>query len=269
MTNAITRRRARAALQGRSGRSSHRMLLVLSLVIILTAGIALYAAVGCLATAGYILFDEAPWVDTAAALLDVALLLGLILPLCGGVFRMACLMTPPDGESAEGLPLWIPQVTLSELFYPFTSLRAYGRVMAVTMEALGFTVLTVGVPVLLFRLALLTCASLAETSPVLFALLAVAAFTVCAALGLLFFFLSGRRAGFGYFVFIHDSIPLGEVNRYFGGFRRPLTTVFCLRLSLTGWYAVSVVGLLVPLFLHAAPYGLCCGAAYARSLQRR
>ena len=35
--------------------------------------------------------------------------------------------------SAEDLPVWLPEATLSELFYPFTSLRAYGRVMAVVM----------------------------------------------------------------------------------------------------------------------------------------
>lgn len=265
---AVTRRRARATLRGCSQGRSHRMLLVLSLVIVLTVGVALYAAVGSLSTAAYILFGEAVWVDVAAALLLVALLLGLLLPLCGGVFRMACLMAPPDGETADGLPLCTPAVTLSELFYPFTSLRAYGRVMAVAMEGLGFTVLTVGVPVLGFRLALLSFASLTETAPLLFALLAVVSFILCLALGLLFFFLSGRRAGFGYFVFVHDPMPLGEVNRYFCGFRRSFTEVFCLRLSLTGWYAVSAVGILVPLLLHVAPYSLCVTAAYARSLKR-
>ncbi len=265
---AITRRTARAALAGRSGGRSHRMLLVLSLVIILTVGVALYIAAGGLATAGYILFGEAPWVDAAATVLTVLLLLSLLLPLCGGAFRLACLMTPPEDGETDGLPLRLPAVTLSALFYPFTSLRAYGRVMAVTVEGVGFTVLSVGVPALVFRLVLLTFASLTETAPLLFALLAVAVFILCSALGLLFFFLSGRRAGFGYYVFVYDFMPLGEVNRYFRGFRRPLTAAFCLRISLMGWYALSVAGMLVPLLLHAAPYGLCSAAVYARSLRR-
>ena len=264
----VTRRQARATLKSRSQGRGHRMILVLSLVIILVIGVALYMAVGCLATAGYILFGEAPWVDAAAAALVVLLLLGLVLPLCGSVFRLACLMTVPEEGSAEDLPVWLPEATLSELFYPFTSLRASGRVMAVVMESLGFTVLAVGLPVLLFRLALLTLGSLAESAPVLYALLGVAVFLFCFSLGVLFFFLSGRRAGFGYFVFIHDWMPLGEVNRYFRGFRRSFTAVFCLRISLAGWYALSVAGMLVPLLLHTAPYGLCAAAAYARSLRR-
>lgn len=264
----VTRRQARDTLRSRSQGRGHRMILVLSLVIILVVGIALYMAVGGLATAGYILFGEAFWVDAAAAALTVLLLLGLVLPLCGSVFRLACLMTAPEDDPSEGLPVWLPEATLSELFYPFTSLRAYGRVMAVVMESLGFTALSVGLPVLLFRLALLTLGSLAESAPVLYALLAVAVFLFCFSLGALFFFLSGRRAGFGYFVFVHDWMPLGEVNRYFRGFRRSFVAVFCLRLSLAGWYALSVVGMLVPLILHAAPYGFCAAAAYARSLKR-
>lgn len=264
----VTRRQARATLRSRSQGRGHRMILVLSLVIILVVGVALYMAVGCLTTAGYVLFGEAPWVDAAAAALIVLLLLGLVLPLCGGVFRLACLMTAPEDDPSEGLPVWLPEVTLSELFYPFTSLRAYGRVMAVVMESLGFTVLSVGVPILLFRLALLTLGSLAESAPALYALLAVAVFLFCFTLGVLFFFLSGRRAGFGYYAFVHDWMPLGEVNRYFRGFRRSFAAVFCLRLSLAGWYALSVAGMLVPLLLHTAPYGLCAAAAYARSLCR-
>jgi hypothetical protein len=140
--------------------------------------------------------------------------------------------------------------------------------MAVVMESLGFTVLSVGLPILLFRLALLTLGALSASAPVLFALLAVAVFLFCLSLGLLFFFLSGRRAGFGYFVFVHDWMPLGEVNRYFCGFRRSFAAVFCLRISLVGWYALSVAGLLVPLLLHTAPYSFCVAAAYARSLRR-
>ena len=264
----VTRRQARASLKSRSQGRGHRMILVLSLMIILAVGVALYMAVGCLATAGYILFGEALWVDAAAAVLTVLLLLGLVLPLCGGVFRLACLMTAPEESSAEELPVWLPEASLSELFYPFTSLRAYGRVMAVVMESLGFTALSVGVPILLFRLALLTLRPLTQSTPVLYALLAVVVFLFCFSLGVLFFFLSGRRAGFGYYVFVHDWMPLGEVNRYFRGFRRSFAAAFCLRISLAGWYALSAAGLLVPLFLHAAPYSLCSAAAYARSLRR-
>lgn len=262
------RHRARGVLGGYSGRVSHWMTLVLALVFVMTAAVALYMATGGLATAGYFIFDEAVWVDAVTNVLLVASYLVWILPLLASVWRLTCLMTAPDGAVVDGMAVSVPSATLTELFYPFTSLRAYGRVMAVVMESLGFTVLAVGLPVLLFRLALLTLGSLAESAPVLYALLGVAVFLFCFSLGVLFFFLSGRRAGFGYFVFIHDWMPLGEVNRYFRGFRRSFTAVFCLRISLAGWYALSVAGMLVPLLLHTAPYGLCAAAAYARSLRR-
>ena len=51
-------------------------------------------------------------------------------------------------------------------------------------------------------------------------LLTLASLVLCAAVGLVLFFLSGRRAGFGYFVFINNGLSLKEINRYFRGFRR-------------------------------------------------
>lgn len=266
---ADTRHRARGVLGGYSGRVSHWMTLVLALVFVMTAAVALYMAMGGLATAGYLLFDEAVWVDAVTNVLLVASYLVWILPLLASVWRLACLMTAPDGAVVDGMAVSVPSATLTELFYPFTSLRAYGRTMAVAMEGLGFTVLTVGVPILLFRLALLPLKLLKGSFPFLYGLAVAALVLICLALGLLAFFLSGKRAGFGYFVFVHEGMTLTDVGRYYRGFKRPLIPAFIQRVSLWGWYALSVVGILVPFLFYTIPYGLCCAAVYSRELTRK
>lgn len=265
---ADVRHRARAVLGGHSGRVSHWMTLTLALVIVLTAAVALYMAVGGLATAGYLVFGEAVWVDAVTNVLLAASYLALILPLLASAWRLACLMTAPDGAVVNDMAVSVPSAELRELFYPFTSLRAYGRTMTVAMEGLGWTVLSVGVPILFFRLAMLSLDFPAKTSSFLYGLLAVTLFILCASLGLLAFLLSGKRAGFGYFVFVHEEISLNDVNRFYRGFHRPLFPVFCLRVSLSGWYALSVVGILVPFLLYTAPYGLCAAAEYSQNLKR-
>lgn len=262
------RRRARSVLNTHVGGRSHRMTLTLAVVFVLTASVALYAAVACVATAGYLAFGEALWVDAASNILLAILGLGLILPLIASTYRLACLMTAPDGEVTDGLAVSVPAATLSGLFYPFTSLRAYGRTMAVAMEGLAFALLSVGVPILCFRLASLSLDMLSEVPRLLLVLAKAGAFLLCLALGLLVFLLSGRRAGFGYFVFVHESLPLREVNRYYRGFARALLPALCLRVSLAGWVALSAVGIFVPFVFHTVPYGLCCSAAYGRSLKR-
>ncbi len=262
------RRRARLVLNGYSGRTSHRLTLTLALVLVLTVGVALYAAVSGLYMAGFMLFGEAVWLELAADGLLLLLLLALALPLLTSVWRLACLMTAPDGDTVDGLPVSVPAATISELFYPFTSIRAYGRTMAVAMEGLAWAVLFLGLPILGFRLLCTLVIPLTGAAGALNALLAVAGFFGCAGMAVGFFFLSGRRAGFGYFVFVHETVTLGDVNRYFGGFRRSAATVFCLRVSLAGWYALSVVAILLPFVFHTLPYTLCCTAVYSRQLNR-
>ena len=263
------RHKARGVLGGHSGRVSHWMTLTLALVIALTAAVALYIAMGGLATAGYLVFGEAVWVDAVTNVLLIVSYLVLILPLLASTWRLACLMTAPDGAVVDGMAVSVPSAELHELFYPFTSLRAYGRTMAVAMEGLGFTLLSVGAPILLFRLALLLLEPVRGLSPFLHGLAVVALFLTCLALGLLAFLLSGKRAGFGYFVFVHEEMTLNDVSRYYRGFKRPLIPALVLRVSLWGWYALSVVGILVPFLFYTVPYGLCCAAVYSRELTRK
>ena len=264
----LIRGHAMAVLNGRSGRYSRRLTLSLAVILILTVSIALYAAVACLSMTGYILFDGMAWVDIACN--GLLLLLGLVfvLPLMGSLWRMACLMTAPDGEVVDGLPVSAPQVTLTELFYPFTSLRAYGRTMAVMAESLLFLLAGLGVPILAFRLASHILDGVADFPPLFRTLILAAVVFLGIGWGFLVFLISGCRAGLGYFVFVHENMLLTDVCRYYRCFRRPLFPAFCLRVSLLGWVALSVAGICVPFVFHTIPYGLCCFAQYGRTLNR-
>lgn len=263
------RRRARLVLNGRSGTSSHRLILSLAIILVLVAGMAFYAAMSGLYMAGSILLGETVWLEVVADGLLALLLFLLVLPLATSLWRLAVLMTAPDGETTDGLSVAVPAAELVELFYPFTSLRAYGRTMAVAVELLVWAFLTLGLPLLGFRLLYQLVIPLVATAGILHGLLVAACVFACLALVVGVFFLSGTRAGFGYFVFVHESMTLRDVNRYFRGFRRSVTAVFCLRMGLVGWYALSVAAILMPFVFHTIPYTLCCAAVYSRYLPRR
>ena len=269
MSLAELRRRARQVLSGRTRTTSHRLTLTLAIVLVMTAGMALYAAVSGLYMAMDILWSEVIWLEAVADGLFVLLLLALVLPLAASVWRLACLMTAPDGEVVDGMPVSVPSATLDELFYPFTSLRAYGRTMAVALEGAAWTLLIVGFSALGSLILPVYVIPLTPATETVQGLLSAVGVLVLSGAALGIFFLSGRRAGFGYFVFVHEDMTIRDVNRYFGGFHRSAKTAFCLRMSLAGWYALSVAAILMPFVFHTIPYTLCCTAAYSRHLTRR
>lgn len=256
---------ARDILGGHSGGLSHRLILTLSVILVMTVSVALYAATACLAMAGGLTFGDAPWVDAAANTLLVALGLVLVLPLAVSLGRLASLMTAPDGEVIRGMAVSVPTPDLIQLFYPFTSFRAYGRTMAVGMEGLGFLLCGLGIPILSGRLVWLSAVE-AGMASWLRALIMVG--VVLLGIGWCFgiLLLSGRRMGFGYFVFVHEELSLGDVNRYYRTLRRPLFPALCLRVILLGLYALSAVGICVPFVFHSIPLGLCCRAVYGHAL---
>lgn len=257
---------ARGVLGGHSGGMSHRLLLTLSVITVLTAALALYAAVACLTTAGELIFGEdALWVYALSNTLLAALGLVFVLPLAVSVGRLASLMAAPDGEVIRGMAVSVPTPSLTEIFYPFTSLRAYGRTMAVGMEGLAFLLCGLGVPILAGRLVWLSIQT-TGMAPWLHALIMVGIVLAGLVWGFGTLLLSGRRLGFGYVVFVYEELSLGDANRCFRTYKRPLLPALCLRLRLAGLYALSFVGICVPFVFHSIPLGLCCGAAYGRAL---
>jgi hypothetical protein len=293
------------------------MTLILSVVILLTASVGtlllssgLYGAL-TLAGVSVGLAD-----GIAYALMGVLAVFGL-LPLVAGCYRLTCLEARraclearrscltarqgcPSAGEAPNLLAVDESPELWGLFQPFTSLRAYGRALAVGLEWLGWGLAVFGIPALCFRISsLLRSVSDAVSDvasdavsdavsdaaggtvseavlpfldgldPAAAGILAVMIPLAGLLLGLLALLLSGRRAGFAYLAFIHAPLSLGEVNRYFKGFRRGILAPLALRLSLLGWVALSVVAVLVPFVLHTIPYALCCSAVYGAGMTRK
>lgn len=261
------RRKARQVLAG------NRMAFVLALLFLLTALVGVYMIADGLYMVGYLLWGSVLWLDIAAVVIAVLLVALLVIPLAASICRMACLMTACTlgSDSLQEQSDIHQRITPEQLFHPFTSRCAYGRAMAVGLESLGWALLTLGIPAVAYALLAQTFDSLANRGihTTLCNLLTAASFLVCLGFGFLMFFLSGRRVGFGYWVFIHEELSLREVNRRFRSARRSFGRLLVLRISLVGWVALSVVGVLVPFVIHTIPYALCCHAVYAAELEKK
>jgi len=250
---------ARRILDGDS--RGARMTLILALIVTLVAAVGIYTVSLGLYSLGYLLFGEAAWLDVAANGIMILLGIAVGLPLVASLFRMACLaaVVPAAKTAAPALP---------EILYPFTSVRAYGRCMAVGLETLGWCALWLGIPAVTYSKLAAVFAHMAIRGyhTTLCNLLTVAAFLVCLAIGALMLFLSGRRMGYGYFVFSREDKSLREINRAFRKRPRGLVKPLLLRLSLLGWIAVSILGVLIPFVVHTIPYALCLSAAYGQEM---
>ena len=273
---AVIRRRARELLGGHSDGVNNRLILILAMAIIMAVAMTVYLVLGGVYSAAAALWGELPTLDAVLTLAFGVSFVCLILPMLTALWRMACLMTAPDGETVGSMRVSVPSVSVADVFYPFSSPRAYGRTMTVAMDGIAWLILPV-VLVLITEVgyaALTTSESLTawlteETLTVIADILRFCCVSVSCGVGLLTFFLSGRRAGFGYYVFVCDDWSMRDVRRFFRGFGRSPLRVLALRLSLVGWMLLSIVGFLLPLVIHAAPYGLLCSACYAASLPRK
>ena len=254
------RRQARQTLNRNGGR--HRLTLTLAYLTALILAGGLYVLSSGVYTLTYVLIGPeiipGNLLGALADLLLILLCLFLLLPLLSGIWRLACLMTvTPEDSALEN----IPSTTLIQLLYPFTSPRAYDRTMAVGLESPGWLLITAVVPARIFR----TVCTVWDLPGILIAL----CLTVCILWGLGAFLLSGKRAGFGYFVFMHEDVPLRGADRYFRGFHRPLLLPPFWRLPLLGWELISIVTVLIPVFPHTLPYYACCSAAHGKNLLPR
>lgn len=262
------RHSARGVLDGEGGQ---RLTLVLAVIAVLTAGVSAYALGSATYAVGFLLAGDSLWLNLAAY--GVVGLLGIlgVLPLMMGAYRLACLAYPPR-DNGVVLPRTAVSPSMGELLYPFTTLRAYGRSLALGLELLGWCILVAVIPTagewgLTVVLDYLTVAG--YMPEVWFEPLVSLGGLGFSSFGLLMLFLSGYRAGFAYLAFVHDPLPLGEVNRYFKGFRRSFFRPLALRLSLLGWVVLSILAVLVPFVAHTIPYGMCCSAVYGGELERK
>lgn len=259
------RYRARSVLDA-GGRWHNRMTLILSQILLLVVFVAIYGVSAAVYALGYLLVGEALWLDAVAY--GLMAILGIIvgLPLTMGVWRLVCRMTlraVKPGE-AETLPL-------DAILYPLSSLRAYGRCLLLGLEILGWILLIVGIPLGGYRVlaGLFEHLSIRGLHTTLCHLLTVLSFLVCLIWAALMLLLSGKRMGYGYFVFTREETSLREIKGDFKHLRRGVWCPFVLRLSLVGWVALSVVGILIPFVVHTIPYGLFCSAVYGSALEEK
>ncbi len=260
------RRNAHRVLEGRTP-WQNRMTLILALTVALVAAVGVYAVSVGFYSVGYLIFGDTLWLNVATYVLMAILEITLVLPLLVSLLRLACRMA--FAASAAETAAEIAAPTLEGLFYPFTSLRAYGRCMAVGLESLGWFLLWVGIPVGGYSAlaALFAHMSIRGYHTTLCNLLTAVAFIVCLAFATLMLFLSGKRAGFGYHVFTREDQSLRNINRHFRSLSRSFVKPFVLRLSLTGWIVLSVLGILIPFVIHTIPYALCLSAAYGQEME--
>lgn len=262
------RKNGRALLNGRGTALSHRLLLLLALMIWLTVTVGLLLLADGIYSLGYALAGDLLWLDLLTDGIFYLSCLLLSLPLGVSVWRLTCLMAVPPTLPTQDTP---PPASLTQLFYPFRSLRAYGRCLAVGLEAAAWGAMILPVPLLLGRIAREALSHLSRTAGLgtLCRVLSVLCPILLSLLGLAALLLSGRRCGYGCYVFWMESCSLSEVNRCFGGFRRGILKPLFWRLSLAGWFAVSLAAVLVPFVIHTIPYYLCCSTSYARGLERK
>ena len=278
------RRRARRILDRHDSRGgSPRLTMILCQILIVTFAVALYLAALGICMAVSLLLDpvasvaipgsSAPvsaqmLVDVGAYVLLILPFVMLILPLCASLYRIAVLAVAADGTPVSGSADDVEYPTLMDLFYPFTSLRAYGRTMIVVLDCLVWLFLILGLPSLLLAFldpSLLTSLGML---PSVAAIIGVIRFLPAVGLAVLFFLLSGSRAGFGAFLFRYADLPIGEVRRFHRARRRPLLPVLGLRFGFFGWALVSFAGAFLPAILHVIPYAMLTTAAWADELAR-
>jgi hypothetical protein len=146
------------------------MTLILSVVILVTASVGTLLLGSGLYGALTLVGVSVGLADGIAyALMGILAVFGL-LPLVAGCYRLACLEArraclearrscfaarqgcPSAGETPT-LPAVDESPELWGLFQPFTSLRAYGRALAVGLEWLGWGLAVFGIPALCFRIS--------------------------------------------------------------------------------------------------------------------
>ena len=139
------RRRARRILDRHDSRGgSPRLTMILCQILIVTFAVALYLAALGICMAVSLLLEPAASVAvpgiSAPVSVEMLAEVGtyvlltlprgtLILPWCVSLYRIAVLVVAADGTPVSGSADDVVHPTLMDLFYPFTSLRAYGWIL--------------------------------------------------------------------------------------------------------------------------------------------
>lgn len=202
-----------------------------------------------------------PWVEYVLNGVSYALALLLGLPLLSSVYRLAVRMTLPAGEASR------EPVTVRELFYAFSSWRAYGRCLRVGLDALfGLVILLLPVVGGVYLSGYLGAILLPGAPQGIQTLVRLLGAVVGLIPDTLLLLLLGWRAGYAYTVFAFPDESLAACGRRFRASGRLPAEATWLRLSYTGWFFLSLLCVCVPFLFHTIPGAMMASAAYGRRL---
>ncbi len=250
----------------------HRLQLILAQLLVIFLSLAAPMILECLSFLIYTLpyftdVENLVWLVILRGVLWGANALLIALPLLCGLYRMAVLMVR-SSENCCGSENSQAPIVAWECLYPFTSWRAYVRTLYVGIRALFRLILMLLPPVGILGAAVWGLPLLGRICPpllcwVLWMMAIAAACLSCWGMALW----NARGAGFAYLVFAHPEQALFDLSDAFKRAPRDAATPLLMRLSLAGWFLLSLLAVLVPLLLHTIPYILLSEAVYGQALE--
>ena len=250
--------------------SDNRLTLALALIIVIGLGFAVPMVLDSLLMLADVLMLLSPTAKIHWVLILYGCLMGVVtvfltLPLFCSLCRMAVLMSEAHRKSEAGGTC--EKVSIGEILYPLTSMKAYGRTLYVALRGMGHFLLSL-FPAVAVMVAAFWWMPMVKHSvaPLVYILLWVANIAVAFVLLALMLILAARNMGFAYFVFACPQRSLKESGRAFKSSRSMGILPLWMLLGYTGWILVSLVAVFIPFLIHTLPHMLLAGASYGRFL---
>ena len=169
----------------------------------------------------------------------------ILLPICMGVLRLACLMAKRQGASSI------------DVFFAFSSFKTYVKYIGIGIVSLLIFLLPV-VPIGVAALLRVLLAKLVSVEWIL----NTAALVSLAATELLAIWLSLRLSFYSALALTGNSV-FRPLRQSFWKTRKREGRTACLWLSFLPLALVSIIAILVPMVIYTLPYMLCAYALYA------
>lgn len=260
------RKRAKKVLDAPG--TENRMTLILGILTVIGLGFAVPMILDCLLVVSEVLTlvsdgTEVLWPAILCFALNAGMIIFFTLPLAAALFRMAALMTEAQCRADEDGT--VGRVSLSEIFYPFSSASAYIRTQLVAWRWFLGALTLLGFPVGLIALASWLIPLLGVPAVGFF--LWIAAIVLAIGAFVLIAIYLCKRAGLGYLLFLHPEASAKELRQRFNACNRPAGLPLWLAVGHTGWVLFSLVAVCLPFVLHTIPVMLLTSASYGRHLE--
>lgn len=250
--------------------SDNRLTLALALMAVMGLGLAVPMILDSLLMMADVLLLLSDTAQVAWVLILHGCLLGLFsifftLPLLAALCRMAVLMTEAHRKRESGQPG--ESIGLGELWYPFTSAKAYGRTLCVALRGIGYGLLILSPAVAVMTAAFWWMPLVKyDLIPLTYVLLWAANIGVSCLITVLLAIACSRRIGYAYFAFACPELSLKEAGRLFQKSRPVFGLPLWMMLGYSGWIFLSLIAVFLPFVFHTLPHMLLAGASYGRFL---